>query len=58
MERSVAMQKWIKQFIIVLLVAFAVFYLYTRPEAAAGVVKIIPRFVDSLGVFFTELARP
>ena len=53
-----AMQKWIKQFIIVLLVAFAVFYLYTRPEAAAGVVKIIPRFVDSLGVFFTELARP
>lgn len=50
------MGKWIKSVLVFLLVAFAVYYLYTRPEAAAGFVKTVFGIFDSLGRFFSSLA--
>ncbi|MFP5415389.1 MAG: hypothetical protein ACLGHZ_00665 [Actinomycetes bacterium] len=40
-----------------LLVAFALYYLYTRPEAAADFVKGVFGIFDSLGRFFNSLVR-
>ncbi len=34
------MGKWIKTILLALVVVFAIFYLYTRPEAAAGVREV------------------
>jgi len=50
------MGKWVKTVFWTLLVAFAIFYLYTRPEAAAEFVKGIFGIFDSLGRFFRSLA--
>lgn len=51
------MGKWIKSVLIFLVVAFAIYYLYTQPEAAAAFVKTIFGIFDSLGRFFSTLAR-
>ncbi len=51
------MNKWIKTILIVLVVGFCLFYLFTRPEAAAEAVKSFFGLFDSLGRFFTELAK-
>ncbi|HSN42704.1 MAG TPA: hypothetical protein VLR88_01450 [Propionibacteriaceae bacterium] len=51
------MIKSLKTVVWTLIVAFALFYLYTRPEAAAEFVKGLFGFVDSVGRFFTSLAQ-
>ena len=51
------MEKWIRIILIALLVMFAVYYLYTRPEAAADFVKMVLGIFDSLGRFFEHLAK-
>lgn len=51
------MGKWIRTVLLALLVMFAIFYLYTRPESAAEFVKIIVGTFDSIGRFFDSLAR-
>lgn len=50
------MGKLLKNVLLALLVAFLVFYLVTRPEAAAGIVKSVFAAFDSIGRFFTSLA--
>lgn len=50
------MSKWIRSVLTFLVVAFAIYYLYTRPEAAAGFVKTVFGIFDSLGRFFASLA--
>lgn len=54
---GMAMNKWIKTILIVLVVGFCLFYLFTRPEAAAEAVKSFFGLFDSLGRFFAELAK-
>lgn len=51
------MGKWMKTILTFLLVAFALYYLYTRPEAAADFVKGVFGIFDSLGRFFNSLVR-
>ncbi len=51
------MTKWIKTVVLALLLAFAVFYLYTRPEAAADFVKMLFGIVDAIRRFFETLVR-
>jgi hypothetical protein len=51
------MSKLVKNALWALLVAFLVFYLVTRPEAAANAVKSVFTLFDSIGVFFTALAK-
>ncbi len=51
------MGKWIRTILIFLVVAFAIYYLYTQPEAAATFVKTIFGIFDSLGRFFSSLAQ-
>ena len=51
------MGKWIRTILLALLVMFAIFYLYTRPEAAAEFVKAIFGIFDAIGRFFNELLR-
>lgn len=46
---------WIKKILILLVAAFVVFYLFTRPEAAAEAVKTFFGAFESLGTFFTSL---
>lgn len=46
---------WIKKLLILLVAAFVVFYLFTRPEAAAEAVKTFFSAFESLGTFFTSL---
>lgn len=50
------MGKLVKNTLWALLVAFLIFYLITRPEAAAGIVKNVFTVFDSIGRFFTRLA--
>lgn len=50
------MNKFLKTALLVLIVAFAVFYLYTRPEGAAEFVKMVFGIFDSVGRFFESLA--
>ena len=47
---------WIKNILVVLVAAFVVFYLFTRPEAAAEAVKTFFGAFEALGIFFTSLA--
>ena len=47
---------WIKNILVVLVAAFVVFYLFTRPEAAAEAVKTFFGAFEALGTFFTSLA--
>lgn len=51
------MSKLIKTVLMVLLVAFALFYLYTRPEAAGEFVKAVFGIFDAIGRFFTSLVK-
>lgn len=48
---------WIKKILILLVAAFVVFYLFTRPEAAAEAVKTFFGAFESLGTFFTSLVN-
>ena len=50
------MSTWIKRALIVLVVAFALFYLFTRPEDAAAAVRGFFNGFPSIGRFFTALA--
>lgn len=50
------MKKWTMGFIWALVAAFVIYYLYTRPEAAAEFVRSVFSAVDSLGRFFNKLA--
>lgn len=47
---------WVKKILIVLVAAFVVFYLFTRPEAAAEAVKTFFGAFESIARFFTSLA--
>lgn len=49
--------KWIKTILLVLVVGFALFYLFTRPEAAASAVKSFFGAFDAIGRFFVALSR-
>lgn len=49
------MSKITKSMIGVIVIAFLIFYLYTRPEAAAEFVKTVFGIVDSVGRFFNRL---
>ncbi len=51
------MVNWVKKALIVLVAAFVVFYLFTRPEAAAEAVKTFFGAFEALGRFFTTLAN-
>jgi len=51
------MGKLVKNALWALLVAFIIFYLVTRPEAAADIVKSVFGAFDSIGRFFTQLAK-
>ena len=46
---------WIKKILILLVAAFVVFYLFTRPEDAADAVKTFFSAFQALGTFFTRL---
>ncbi len=46
---------WIKKALLVLGVAFVLFYLFTRPEAAAEAVRTFLGAFDSIGRFFNSL---
>ncbi|WP_169337878.1 hypothetical protein [Propionicicella superfundia] len=50
------MQKWIKTAILVLVIGFALFYLFTQPEAAAAAVKTFFGAFGSIFTFFSSLA--
>lgn len=50
------MGKWIKKILLVLVVGFVLFYLFTRPEAAAEAVRTFLGAFESIGTFFTTLA--
>jgi Na+/proline symporter len=51
--------KWIKRIVVTLVVIFALFYLFTRPEDAADAVRsafgAVGNGFDSLVTFFTSL---
>lgn len=51
------MKDWIKKVLLVLVVAFALFYLFTRPEDAAHAVKTFFGAFRSIGRFFSSLAN-
>lgn len=51
------MSKWIKTILVVLVVGFCLFYLFTRPEAAASAVKSFFGAFDAIGRFFVALSR-
>ena len=51
------MNKWIKTILMALIVGFALFYLFTRPEAAAAAVKSFFGAFDAIGRFFVALSR-
>ena len=54
--REVGVVGWIKKILVLLVAAFVVFYLFTRPEAAAEAVKTFFGAFEALGTFFTSLA--
>jgi len=51
------MSKLVKTVVVTLVVAFLIYYLYTRPEVAAAFVRRIFRIFDSVGRFFDGLVR-
>lgn len=51
------MSKWIKTILIVLAVGFCLYYLFTRPEAAASAVKSFFGAFDAIGRFFVALSQ-
>ncbi len=50
------MTAWVKKILLALVVAFALFYLFTRPEDAAAAVKTFFGAFGAIARFFTELA--
>lgn len=50
------MINWIKRVLLVLVAAFVVFYLFTRPQDAAEAVKTFFGAFEAIGTFFTTLA--
>ncbi len=52
--------KWIKRVLVTIVVVFALFYLFTRPESAADAVKTaggaVGNAFDSIVTFFNTLA--
>ena len=56
LEEEGAVVSWIKKILLVLVVAFVLFYLFTRPEAAAQAVMTFFGAFESIGRFFTTLA--
>ncbi|AQP52680.1 hypothetical protein BW733_15930 [Tessaracoccus flavescens] len=54
--RRTVVGNWIKKILLVLVVAFVLFYLFTRPEAAAEAVRTFLGAFESIGRFFTSLA--
>lgn len=55
-KEGLIMGAWAKKAAIVLVVAFAVFYLFTRPEDAARAVRTFFGAFASIGKFFSSLA--
>lgn len=51
------MSKWIKTILVVLVVGFCLFYLFTRPEAAASAVRNFFGAFDAIGRFFVALSQ-
>lgn len=51
------MSKWVKTILLVLVIGFALFYLFTRPEAAASAVKSFFGAFDAIGRFFIALTQ-
>lgn len=51
------MSKLVKNTLWALLIAFLIFYLVTRPEAAADIIRNIFTVFDAIGRFFTQLAK-
>ena len=49
------MGKWTRSIVWALVIMFVIYYLYTRPEAAADFVKTIFGIFDSIGRFFSSL---
>lgn len=52
-----SMARWIKSILYTLLVMFIIYYIYTRPEAAADFVRGVFGIFDSIGRFFEGLVR-
>lgn len=50
------MDKWFKKFLTTLLIAFLLFYLITRPEQSAEIVKGIGGVFVAIYRFFVSLA--
>lgn len=48
---------WVKKILVVLVAAFVVFYLFTRPEDAALAVKTFFGAFEAIGTFFTTLVE-
>ncbi len=49
------MTAWVKKIVLALVVAFALFYLFTRPEEAASAVKTFVGAFGAIARFFTSL---
>jgi hypothetical protein len=49
---------WVKRLAWLLVAAFVLFYLFTRPEQAAAAVKTFVGAFDAIVRFFTALATP
>ncbi|CAL8972400.1 hypothetical protein TESS_TESS_02484 [Tessaracoccus sp. O5.2] len=47
---------WVKKALLLLIAAFVLFYLFTRPEAAAEAVRAFFGAFEAIGRFFTTLA--
>lgn len=48
---------WIKRILAALVIAFALFYLFTRPEDAAAAVRTFIGAFASVGQFFSSLVK-
>lgn len=51
------MGAWVKKFLYALVIAFALYYLFTNPEGAAHAVKTFFNAFKNLGRFFQSLAH-
>lgn len=50
------MWNFVKKVLLILVVAFALYYLVTRPEDAAAAVRSFFGMFESIGTFFSNLA--
>ncbi|PID51085.1 MAG: hypothetical protein CR980_00235 [Propionibacteriales bacterium] len=55
--KELEMGPWVKKIAVVMIVAFALFYLFTRPEDAANAVKTFFGAFTAIGQFFVALAE-